>query len=82
MVKCQKISLNADKTELVIFKPLRKVLDYNLNLRLNRKILYPTSSVKYLGVKIDSKLNWKDECNSVAINLSRGNAMLSKLRHF
>ena len=81
-LNANKISLNADKTELVIFKPLRKVLDYNLNLRLNRKRLYPTSSVKYLGVKIDSKLNWKDHCNSVSIKLSRGNAILSKLRHF
>ena len=33
--------------------------ELSTNNGLNGKRLYPIDSVKYLGVKIDSKLNWK-----------------------
>ena len=58
-LNANKISLHVSKTELIIFKPKRKPLDFNMKIKLNGKRLYPTDSVKYLGVKIDSKLNWK-----------------------
>ena len=58
-LNANKISLNVSKKELIIFKPKRKPLDFNMKLKLNGKRLYPTDSVKYLGIKINSKLNWK-----------------------
>ena len=56
-LNANKISLNVSKKELIIFKPKRKPLDFNMKLKLNGKRLYPTDSVKYLGIKINSKLN-------------------------
>ena len=50
------ISLNAEKTELVIFNYQRRKLDTEIKIRLNRKRLYPSQSVKYL-IKIDHNLN-------------------------
>ena len=79
-LNANKISLNISKTELVLFKPLKKELDNELKIKLNGKKLYPTSSVKYLGVKIDSNLNWKEHMNSIAVKLNRANAVLSKLK--
>ena len=38
--------------------------------------------VKYLGVFIDENLNWKKHINEISTKLIKGNAMLSKLRHF
>ena len=38
--------------------------------------------VKYLVVFIDEKLNWKIHVNEISTKLIKGNAMLSKLRHF
>ena len=78
----KKISLNVSKTELIIFKPKRKLLDFTIKIKLNRKRLYPTDSVKYLGVKIDCKLNWKSHVNATAAKLNRENAMLYKVRDF
>ena len=46
------------------------------------KKLYPIDSVKYLGVKIDSKLNWKSLVNTIATKLNEANAMLYKVRDF
>ena len=71
-----KISLNVSKTELIIFKPKRKPLDFNMKIKLNGKRLYPTDSVKYLGVKSDSKLNWKSHINATPTKLNQANTML------
>ena len=53
-----------------------------MKIKLNGKRLYPTDSVKYLGVKIDSKLNWKSHINATATKLNRANTMLYKVIDF
>ena len=78
-LNANKISLNVSKTELVFFKPRRKFVDFsNLKIKLNRKRIFPSESVKYLGIKIDKQLNWKIHVDNVAIKLTRTNAMLYK----
>ena len=69
------------KTELVIFKHQKK-LDTEIKIKLNRKQLYPSQSVKYLDIKIDQNLNWKDHINDIAVKLNRANALLFKIRNF
>ena len=81
-LNANKISLNVDKTELVIFKHQRKKLDTEIKIKLNRKRLYPSQSVRYLGIKIDQNLNWKDHINDIAVKLNRANALLFKIRNF
>ena len=65
-----KFSLNVSKTELIIFKPKRKSLDFNMKIKLHGKRLYPTDSVRYLGFKIDIKLKWKSHVNAIAAKLN------------
>ena len=77
-----KISLNVSKTELILFKPKMKKLDFNLKLKLNGKRLYPIKSVKYLGIKIDENLTWIDDINDTAIKLNGAKAMLVKVTEF
>ena len=56
-LNANKISLNVKKTEMVIFKYKQKKFEGDLKLKLSGKKLYPTESVKYLGVKIDANLS-------------------------
>ena len=56
-LSANKISLNAEKTELVVFKSPRKALSDEIKIKLTGKTLYPSNSVKYLGVRIDKFLN-------------------------
>ena len=56
-LNANKMSINVDKTELVIFKNQRKKLETEIKIKLNRKRLYPCQSVRYLGIKIDQNLN-------------------------
>ena len=58
-LNANKISLNVKKTELVIFEYQRKKLDSPIKIKLSRKRLYPSKSVKYLGIKTDENLNCK-----------------------
>ena len=56
-LNANKISLNVQKPELVTFNQKRKILDHEIKIKLNKKRLYPTPSVTYLGAKIDENLN-------------------------
>ena len=81
-LSANKISLNASKTELLLFHHTRKVIDYDLKIKLNGKKLIPAKHVKYLGIIIDSTLNWKEHVNTLSGKLARANGMLSKIRHY
>ena len=81
-LNANKICVNDDKTEVVLFKWLTKQTDSDLHIKLNGKRIYPTDSVKYLGIVIDRNLDWHHQISNVAAKLNRANAMLSKIRHF
>ena len=57
-LNANKISLNVKKTEMVIFKSKHKKFEGDLKIKFCGKRPYPTDSVKYLGVKIDTNLSW------------------------
>ena len=81
-LNANKICLNVGKTEVVPFKSLTKKTDSDLHIKLDGKRLYPTDSVKYIGIIIAKNLNWHHKINNVAAKLNRANAMLSKMWHF
>ena len=81
-MSANKISLNVEKTELVIFKSPRKVLLDGIKIKLSGKRLYPSNSVKYLGIKLEKFLHWHDQVNSISVKLNRANALLLKIRNY
>ena len=76
------MALNIAKTEIILFKKSNKNYDADLKIKLCRKRIHASPYVKYLGVFIDENLNWKIHINEISTKLIKGNAMLSKLRHF
>ena len=56
--------------------------DDEIKLKLSHKRLFPTDSVKYLGVKIDGSLSWKSHIDYLSVKLSTANALLFKIRNF
>ena len=60
-----------------------KKLDFVQKLKLNSKRIYPTKSVKYLGIEIDENLTCIDHINDIAIKqLNRANSVLFEVRQF
>ena len=60
----------------MLFKSKQKKFEVDLKIKLCGKRLYPTESVKYLGVKFDTNLNWEYNVNDLSIKLIRANALL------
>ena len=67
---------------MIIFKSKQKKFEGDLQIKLCGKRLYPTESVKYLGVKIDTNLNWQYHVNDLSIKLNKANYLLFKLRKY
>ena len=78
----QLYAINVNNAEVFLFKSSRKFTDILFKLKRYGKSLYPTNSVKYLGIKTDENLNWKQHTSDIDIKLNKENAILSKLRHF
>ena len=81
-LKANKISLNASKTELIIFRDPRKKSTFDLKIKIDGKKLIPSKYVKYLGILIDCHLNWQDHVMVLRSKLSRAKGMLCKIRHY
>ena len=81
-LNANKISLNVEKAELVIFKHKKKKLECPIRIKLSRKRLYPSNSVKYLSAKIDENITWKDHIHDIATKLNSANALLFKIRDY
>ena len=81
-LNANRISLNVNKTEYIIFHSPRKLIDYEINIKLNGKRLYPSKFIKYLGVLIDEHLSWKPHMFELIKKLNRSNSMLSRIRHY
>ena len=74
-----KLLLNMEKTCYMLFKKRNQNKDFELNIAINNSIIKKVSSVKYLGVNIDDKLNFKQHSINV-IRKIRKNSII--LRHF
>ena len=77
-----KLSLNTNKTKLIIFRSKQKTFDANMvSIKLNGKKLKLEDNVKYLGMFLDQHLTWEFHINQLSKKLSRGNGIISKLSH-
>ena len=79
---CNKLSLNIEKSSFIIFHPPQKKLNHCISLQINGKALKYDSQIKYLGITIDSNLNWKGHINHIITKVRRNIGILSKLRYF
>ena len=57
-------------------------LSFGENKNLIKNSRHKLESVTYLGVKIDTNLNWKYHVNDLSIKLNRFNALLFKMRKY
>ena len=81
-LRANKIALNANKTEIVLFKSKYRKINKHLNFRISGQKIKPKHQVKYLGVILDENLNWELHVNNLKLKLNRSIGMLSKIRHY
>ena len=76
-----RLSLNTGKTEFIVFRPSRNKTSERLTLKLHHTKLFESSKIKYLGIIIDNKLNWKGHITELSKKLSRAVGLIYKIRH-
>lgn len=70
------------KKKMVIFKSKKSNFDGTVKLKIHRKRLYSTHTVKHLGIMIDKNLNWKYQINDVSVKSNRANAIFYKIKKY
>ena len=82
-----KLSLNIQKSNYVIFGPHQKKLNFDPQVNVfdnesNKKVtLERKNFIKYLGLLIDENLSWKTHIHSVANKISKTIGLIARLRH-
>ena len=77
-----RLSLNIDKSNFVIFRPIQRKLPKQVMLSINNQMLTQETSIRYLGVYIDYNANWKTHITYISKKVKRSIGILSKLRYF
>lgn len=77
-----KLSLNIEKSNFVIFRPYQRKLPIDINLNIRGKTLKQVEQVKYLGVFIDSNLSCKIHVDHLAKKIRKSIGILSKMTYY
>ena len=75
------ISLNANKTKLIILRLKNKSITKQLNFRISVQKINTVNKAKYLGIYFDEHLTWNFQLNQIKTKLSRSCGLLAKLRY-
>ena len=76
---CNKLLLNVLKTHYMIFTPRNKKVN-DINVYINKMPIARVYVTKFLGIQIDSQLNWKNHIEYTCRKLSKCIGILSRAR--
>ena len=79
--KCNKLSLNINKTNFIHFKKINSQ-ESNCNILIDGRNITEKNSIKFLGVTIDCHLMWNDHISNIQNSISRNIGILYKLKDF
>ncbi len=77
-----KLFLNIDKTNFIIFKSPQHSSTKVVNIRIGNLPVKKTCYVTFLGVLLDENLSWKFHLTELSKKLARTCGLLFKVRHF
>jgi hypothetical protein len=77
--KANKLSLNIDKTNFIIFKNKNKPIPQHFDILLDHKPIQQVKFTKFLGVYIDEHLSWKEHIRIIENKISKNCGIIRKL---
>ena len=82
--KCNKLSLNASKTNLMFIGTPHQIKQVNdsRHIHLDGCKLTRVTEAKFLGITLDSNLTWIPSINSISKKCSKNLGVLNKIKHF
>ena len=79
-ILCNKLKLNIQKTNLILFKN-RSQHHVIPSVKLNNEEIQQVQQVKFLGIFVDEHLNWKSHINYITSKLSKICGLLYRVRN-
>ena len=79
-LEANKLALNIEKTNFVVFHSPSKKLTEPIILKCGRKKIIHANHVKFLGVLLDETLSWRSHLIELSRKLARSVAIFYKLR--
>ena len=76
-----KLALNVDKTNFVIFHSPQNSLNDIVNIKIGNQHVKQAKYVKFLGLLLDEHLSWKYHLSELSKKLSRTCGIFFKVRH-
>ena len=81
--KFNKLSLNIDKTNFMIFKNKHSDKpDLNFKIEIDDKNIDKVEVTKFLGILIDNNLSWKSHTSHISKIVSKYNGIIRKIRPY
>ena len=80
-LKCNKLSLNAQKSKYMIFHKPRKKLK-ELHLAINETEIDRVPNFDFLGLTLNENLNWKQHIDKISNRISRSIGILNRQKYF
>ena len=83
-LEANRLALNIDKTNFVIFHSQQRKITDQIVLRIGRKKINQETCVKFLGVLLDSNLSWESHLTELSKKLARTTGLfyMYKIRHY
>ena len=81
-LKINRLVLNVSKTKVIMFGRRSKLKHIKLNIRYEDHQLEIVDNFKYLGVILDSRLNWSQHISYISLKISRAIGCIRKIREF
>ena len=81
-IRSNRLSINGGKTKIIIFRNRYQQINKNLNFRVSREKINPTSLLKYLEVHLIHTLTWNTYLFELIPKINWAVGLLSKIRHY
>jgi hypothetical protein len=81
-LNANRLALNIEKTNFIVFHSPKKKPHKVLSICIDNQSIREATSVKYLGVLIDSTLSWRPHISELSKKIAKSVGIISKLRHY
>ena len=77
-----KLTLNIDKTKLILFKPRQKRTSVQIRIKINNKDIEQVKETVFLGVVLDEHVTWRSHINYTANKISKSIGIIRRSSFF
>ncbi len=80
--RANKLSLNLNKTNFMLFRPKGKKSDFDISLSFENTEIMQVKATKFLGIFLDECLNWDAQVKHVCSKMVKNLYVLRSVKHY